>query len=335
MTKENKNGVWVFVEQREGEIVPVSLEILSEAYRIAKELGTGLSAVVLGYQLGQTIQQLSQYGAETIYISEAPEFKDYNTDAYTQQLSRMIWEHKPSVFFIGATHNGRDLGPRLASRLDTGLTADCTSLDIDPDTQKLLMTRPAFGGNLMATIICPNFLPQMATIRPGVLKAQPISPPPTAELIHIPSMVLPEDVTTKIIRMVKEISHEEDITQARIIVAGGRGLGKPEGFDLLKQFADQIGATVASSRAAVDAGWISSARQVGQTGKTVQPELYIACGISGAIQHLAGMNKSRVIVAINKDKEAPIFKVAHYGLVGDLYQIIPELMKQLGKEQSG
>lgn len=326
---DNKKNVWVFAEQRDGELQPVVLELLSAARQIAADLDAQLTAILFGKSINNLTTILADYGAEKVIVCDGPEFETYMTEPYTQQLYALVNEFKPEVLFIGATHNGRDLGPRLASRLNTGLTADCTKLDVDAETKELLMTRPAFGGNLMATIICPNHRPQMATVRPGVFKAekQPVS---NSETIMVPSIVQSADVLTEIVRVIKENSTEEDITKARIIVAGGRGLGKPEGFSLLQTLADKLGATVAGSRAAVDAGWINSARQVGQTGKTVQPELYIACGISGAIQHLVGMNSSRIIVAINTDKDAPIFKAAHYGLVGDLYQIIPELIRQLG-----
>ena len=328
MNNEN-NNVWVFAEQDGGQIVPVVFEILTEARTIAAKLETGLSAVILGHQIAGQAEALLAYGAQTVYVCDAPELKDYTTAAYTRQLAALIGQYAPAVLFIGATHNGRDLGPRLASRLNTGLTADCTSLDVDLEKGDLLMTRPAFGGNLMATIICPSHHPQMATVRPGVFKAMPVNPPSNAQIVMVPSEIHPDDLQTEILRIVKEKSQEEDITRANIIVAGGRGLGSAAGFDLLQDLADCLGGTVAASRAAVDAGWISNARQVGQTGKTIQPELYIACGISGAIQHLIGMNKSRTIVAINKDSNAPIFKIAHYGIVGDLYQIIPAMIEQL------
>ena len=328
MNNEN-NNVWVFAEQDGGQIVPVVFEILTEARTIAAKLETGLSAVILGHQIAGQAEALLAYGVQTVYVCDAPELKDYTTAAYTRQLAALIGQYAPAVLFIGATHNGRDLGPRLASRLNTGLTADCTSLDVDLEKGDLLMTRPAFGGNLMATIICPSHHPQMATVRPGVFKAMPVNPPSNAQIVMVPSEIHPDDLQTEILRIVKEKSQEEDITRANIIVAGGRGLGSAAGFDLLQDLADCLGGTVAASRAAVDAGWISNARQVGQTGKTIQPELYIACGISGAIQHLIGMNKSRTIVAINKDSNAPIFKIAHYGIVGDLYQIIPAMIEQL------
>jgi len=328
MNNEN-NNVWVFAEQDGGQIVPVVFEILTEARTIAEKLGVGLSAVLMGHEIADQAEALLAYGAQTVYVCDAPVFKEYTTAAVTQQLAVLIGQYAPAVLFIGATHNGRDLGPRLASRLNTGLTADCTSLDVDLEKGDLLMTRPAFGGNLMATIVCPSHRPQMATVRPGVFKAIPATPPSNAQVVTVPPQILPEACRTEVLRIVKEKTGEEDIARANIIVAGGRGLGSAAGFDLLQDLADCLGGTVAASRAAVDAGWISNARQVGQTGKTIQPELYIACGISGAIQHLIGMNKSRTIVAINKDSNAPIFKIAHYGIVGDLYQIIPAMIEQL------
>ncbi|NSW52058.1 MAG: electron transfer flavoprotein subunit alpha/FixB family protein [Anaerolineae bacterium] len=331
----SNNAVWVFAEQRDGEFLPVVYEILTEARGIAEKLNTNLCAVAFGQGVTGKLDQLAAFGAQTILCTDAPEFSTYTTGVYTRQLAELIHQYSPAVLFIGATHNGRDLGPRLASRLDTGLTADCTSLDVDADTGNLLMTRPAFGGNLMATIISPNRHPQMATVRPGVFKAMPLPGAPAAAVVQATSQVQSGDMLTEIVHVVKEKSQEEDITRARIIVAGGRGLGNATGFDLLQELADCLGGTVAASRAAVDAGWINNARQVGQTGKTVQPELYIACGISGAIQHLAGMNKARTIVAINKDKDAPIFKAAHYGLVGDLFQVVPALVKQLKSQEKG
>lgn len=329
MNEAIKKKVWVFAEQREGECLPVVYEILSEARQIADTMDGILGAVVLGQDIQPQALSLADYGAEEIYVCDDELFENYQTDVYTRQLAAMIAQYTPEIVFIGATHNGRDLGPRLASRIDTGLTADCTALAVDENSGQLLMTRPAFGGNLMATIICPVHRPQMATVRPGVFKADRCQASPDFRLIEVHCAAQPSDMLTEIVRMVKEQAQEEDIRQANIIVSGGRGLGKAEGFALLQELADAVGGTVGASRGAVDAGWISAARQVGQTGKTVQPELYIACGISGAIQHLSGMSGARTIVAINKDKDAPIFKAAHYGLVGDVYQIIPELIKQL------
>ena len=329
MNEPNNKKVWVFAEQREGAFLPVVYEILSEARKIADGMDGVLGVIVLGENIQQQSLTLAEYGAEEIYVCDDELFAQYQTDVYTKQLAAMMAQYTPEIVFIGATHNGRDLGPRLASRIDTGLTADCTSLAIDEENGQLLMTRPAFGGNLMATIICPAHLPQMATVRPGVFKAEKSQSVPDSRLIEVACEADGSDRLTEIVRVVKEHTQEEDIGLANIIVSGGRGLGKAEGFALLQELADAIGGTVASSRGAVDAGWMLSSRQVGQTGRTVQPELYIACGISGAIQHLAGMSGARTIVAINKDKDAPIFKAAHYGLVGDLYQIIPELIRQL------
>jgi electron transfer flavoprotein alpha subunit len=334
MSESIKKKVWVYAEQREGVFLPVVYEILSEARQIADGIAGVLGAVVLGKDMQQQALSLVDYGAEEIYVCNDELFAHYQTDVYTKQLAAMIAQYTPEIVFIGATHNGRDLGPRLASRIDTGLTADCTSLAVDEDSGQLLMTRPAFGGNLMATIICPAHLPQMATIRPGVFKADKSHSVPDYRVIEVACVADASDRLTEIVRVVKEHTQEEDISLANIIVSGGRGMGKSEGFALLQELADAIGGTVASSRGAVDSGWMPSSRQVGQTGKTVQPELYIACGISGAIQHLAGMSGARTIIAINKDKDAPIFKAAHYGLVGDVYQIIPELIKQLNHSYS-
>ena len=328
ITKENQ-GVWVFAEQRDNQIQPVVFELLAKSKEIASLLNTDVTAILLGKDVNNLANKLVAYGADKVLLTDNPIFRTYNTDAYTIQIAHLLKEHKPEVVFIGATHNGRDLAPRLAAIVDTGLTADCTQLDVDEETSKLLMTRPAFGGNLMATIICPEHNPQMATVRPGVFIPEEEDLSRKGEIIKIDNIVKPEQILVKIVEEIKEKAAAVDITEASVLVAGGRGLGKAEGFDLLQQLADVLDGTLAASRAAVDEAWIGHSHQVGQTGKTVQPDLYIAVGISGAIQHLAGMSNARTIIAINKDPEAAIFKVAHYGIVGDYNLVIPELIKAI------
>lgn len=329
MTTKDYQGVWVFAEQRNNQIQPVIFELLAKSKEIASSLNTTVTAVLLGENVSNLARTLVAHGAHKVIVSDDPIFASYNTDAYAVQISALLKENKPEIVFIGATHNGRDLAPRLAAIIDTGLTADCTQLDVDEETGKLLMTRPAFGGNLMATIICPEHNPQMATVRPGVFMPEKANQSLSGEIISVNIIVKPEDVLVKIIEEIKEKAAAVDITEANIIVSGGRGLGKAEGFELLKKLADKLGGTLGASRAAVDEGWIGHEHQVGQTGKTVQPDLYIAVGISGAIQHLTGMNHSRTIIAINKNPEAGIFKVAHYGIVGDYNIVIPQLIKAI------
>lgn len=324
-------GVWVFAEQREGKIMPVAIELLGEGKRLASEVGCELCAILCGYEVGGLVDELFEYGADRVYVADNKELKNYTTDGYTKVIYEAITEYKPEIVLLGATHIGRDLGPCLAVRCDTGLTADCTKLEIDPEDKKIKQTRPAFGGNLMATIVCPNHRPQMSTVRPGVMEKAERVAGRKGKVVTLNPSFKAGDIRTKVLNIVKTVKDCASITDAEIIVAGGMGLGNAEGFELLKQFAQKLGGMVAASRAAVDAGWIDHAYQVGQTGTTVKPKIYIACGISGAIQHVAGMQNSEQIIAINSNESAPIFEVADYGMVGDLYKIIPAIMEEMDK----
>lgn len=324
------HDVWVFAEQREGKLMGVSVELLGEGKKLAGDIGCKLCAVLLGDKVDNLVDELFEYGADKVYYGNAPELATYNTDAYTKVVYQAILKYKPEIVLLGATHIGRDLGPCLAVQCGTGLTADCTKLDIDPTDKKLMQTRPAFGGNLMATILCPNHRPQMSTVRPGVMEKPKLVKGQKGELIELKVAFKENDIRMKVLEIVKGLTEKVSLTDAKVIVSGGRGLGNPEGFKLIKQLADRLGGVVGSSRAAVDAGWIEHAHQVGQTGTTVKPEIYIACGISGAIQHLAGMQTSKIIIAINKNENAPIFEVADYGIVGDLYKVIPAILEVLG-----
>ena len=324
--------LWVYVETKEdGSAKNVGLELLSPGRDLADKQGGRLVAVVIGSGVEQAVSDASAHGADQVIVVDAPEFKDYTTDAYTAAMYYLIEKYGPTTLLIGATPDGRDMGPRLACRIKTGLTADCTGLDIDPDSGNVAWTRPAFGGNLMATILCPDHRPQIGTVRPGVFKKSAPAEP-KAEIIREEFHVAPEQIRTELLEVIREAAGElVDLEGADIIVSGGRGVGGPEGFAPVKALADVLGATVGASRAAVDSGWISHAHQVGQTGKTVAPKLYIACGISGAIQHLAGMSGSDCIVAINKDPDAPIFDVADYGIVGNLFDVLPALTDEIKK----
>ncbi len=333
-TKEVKDlsaykGVWVFAEQRQGEIMPVAIELLGEGKKLAAEIGTELCAVLCGNGVAGLVSELFEYGADKVYLAEAPELEHYTTDGYGKVITEAINEYKPEIVLLGATHIGRDLGPILAVKANTGLTADCTRLEIDPEDKKIRQTRPAFGGNLMATIVCPNHRPQMSTVRPGVMAKAERIPGRTGKVVELKTEFLNGDIRTKVLDVVRSVKEMIAISDAEIIVSGGMGLGKAEGFELLKQLADKLGGVVAGSRAAVDAGWIDHAYQVGQTGTTVKPKIYIACGISGAIQHVAGMQGSEQIIAINTNENAPIFEVADYGIVGDLYKVIPSIIQSL------
>lgn len=322
-------GVWVFAEQREGNLLNIAIELLGEGRKIADKLGVELSAVLLGNNVDSLADKLIKYGADKVIYADHELLDTYTTDAYTKVICELINERKPEIMLIGATNIGRDLGPRISARIHTGLTADCTRLDVDLENRRLMQTRPAFGGNLMATIITPNHRPQMATVRPGVMEKAPYDETRKGTVEKLTPQLTKADIKARVLETVKGGKPVVKLEEAKIIVSGGRGLGDPEGFKLIEQLAEKLGAVVGASRATVDAGWIDHAHQVGQTGKTVRPDLYIACGISGAIQHLAGMKESKCIVAINKDKNAPIFQVADYGIVGDLYEILPELISAL------
>lgn len=322
--------LWVFVETNEdGTAKNVGIELLTPGKMMAGKQGGALVAVVIGCGADEAVKAASEHGADKVIVVDGPEYKHYSTDAYAIALCTLVEKYGPTSMLIGATNNGRDLGPRVSCRLHTGLTADCTALDIDDETGNVAWTRPAFGGNLMATILCPNNRPQIGTVRPGVFKKMNATDA-KAEIINENIHVADDQIRTRVIEVIKDMDSENvDLEGAEIIVSGGRGVGGPEGFDTIKALADALGATVGASRAAVDAGWIAHAHQVGQTGKTVGPKLYIACGISGAIQHLAGMSGSDVIVAINKDPDAPIFDVADYGVVGNLFEVLPVLVDEI------
>lgn len=322
-------NVWVFAEQRDGAITPVVIELLGEGRKLADEIGVNLCAILLGKNVDSMAKELVAYGADTVYTADDELLEKFTTDAYTKVITDAINEFKPEIVLYGATHIGRDLAPRIASRVSTGLTADCTKLEIDPDDKKLKQTRPAFGGNIMATIICPNTRPQMSTVRPGVMEKAEKNDSRNGKIVPISFNLSKDDIRVEVIKTVKTKKDLVSLTDANIIVSGGLGMGGPEGFEMLKQLADKLGGVVGASRAAVDAGWIDHSHQVGQTGTTVKPNLYIACGISGAIQHLAGMQNSDFIIAINKNETAPILDIADYGIVGDVKDIVPLLTEKL------
>ncbi|BDR73289.1 electron transfer flavoprotein subunit alpha [Clostridium tetani] len=332
MKVKDYKDVWVFIEQREGRIANVSLELLGEGRKIADKLGVKLKGILLGNKIDSLARDIIKYGADHVMYIEDKFLEIYSTEAYTRVIAELVNKRKPEIILLGATTIGRDLAPRLAVRLKTGLTADCTSLDIEEDTGNLLMTRPAFGGNLMATIVCEEHRPQMSTVRPGVMEKAVLKENVVGKVEKIDFKLGKEDKNALVIDIIKKKKKEIALEEANIIVSGGRGLGDKEGFKLLKDLADKLQGEVGSSRGAVDAEWIDSQHQVGQTGKSVRPKLYIACGISGAVQHLAGMKEAECIVAINKDKDAPIFQIAHYGIVGDLYEVIPSIIKTLNNK---
>lgn len=321
-------GVWVFIEQKKGKVQSISYELLGKAQELAVKLNTQVSAVLIGHGLEDQLDELIWHGADNIYLVEAPEIANFQDEPYTNIIVRLIQKYRPEIMLCGATAIGRSLISRVAVILKAGLTADCTGLDIEPEKKILLQTRPAFGGNIMATIISPNYRPQMATVRHKVM--QPIAPDK-----HRKGKVIRENFAsavyacrTRLLDIVEEVESLVNLAEADVIVSGGRGLGGPESFKMLEGLAHVIGAAVGASRAAVDSGWMPYSHQVGQTGRTVAPKIYIACGISGQIQHLVGMQSSKIIIAINKDPDAPIFKVATYGIVGDVFQIIPALTRK-------
>jgi electron transfer flavoprotein alpha subunit len=319
--------VWICVEQHEKTIIKVVFELLGVGRILASKLNGELVAVLLGHGIKDLATKLFQYGADKVYLIDDTNLKDYRTIPYTDALEYLVNKYKPEVILFGATKQGRDLAPRLATRLRTGLTADCTGLDIEEGN--LVQTRPAYGGNIIATIKTLNARPQMASVRPKVFQMLEIDAARKGQLVQEEFKFHESDKWTRVIEVVREAKKTANLEDAQIIVSGGRGLGKPENFKLIEQFANCFNACVGASRVVVDAGWIPHYHQVGQTGKTVQPKLYIACGISGAIQHLIGMKSSDFIIAINKDPDAPIFKVADIGIVGDLFEIIPEIIKKL------
>lgn len=331
MNKADYKDVYVFIEQREGNVQSVALELLGKAKELAAALNEKVVALFPGYNISNQAQMLIEYGADKVICIDQPELKDYLTEQYKQALCQAIDEFKPSIVLLGATTIGRDLGPRLSAKVGTGLTADCTRLEISEE-RELMMTRPAFGGNLMATIMCTEHRPQMSTVRPGVMQKADRDASRKGEIIEFKPVFDTSKFKVRILESVKENKDKVNITEAKILVSGGRGVGNAEGFKKLEKMANVLDAQVSSSRAMVDAGIMDHDRQVGQTGKTVRPDLYFAIGISGAIQHLAGMEESDYIIAINKDKYAPIFGVADLGIVGDMNKIVPLLTERLEKE---
>ena len=348
---EYKN-VWVFTEQRDGKFMNVAFELLGEGYRLSREISEDckVCAILVGNKTDSLVDELYSYGADTVYQIDGELLDHYNTDGYTKVMVDAINEYKPEIVLFGATHIGRDLAPRIAARLDTGLTADCTRLDINTgdymeyletyttaslvgldanDGNKgLKQTRPAFGGNLMATIITPETRPQMATVRPGVMDKREKDNSLKGEFVKVDYELSRDDIHVKLLDVIKEAKELVSLSDADIICSGGRGLGDASGFELIEEFANKVGGVVGASRAAVDSGWIDQSHQVGQTGTTVKPKIYFACGISGAIQHLAGMQTSDIIIAINKDPESPMMQIADYAVCGDLKKIIPEIIAQ-------
>jgi len=323
-------GVWVFIEQTEGEPARVSWELLGAGRELADQLGVQLSAVVVGSRVEQLCHEAFAYGADQAYLIDAPVFRYYRTEPYLEALCHLIEQHKPEIVLMGATGLGRDLAGAVATRVGTGLTADCTGLGID-ERRNLMQTRPAFGGNIMATIMCDRFRPQMATVRPQVMTLPQRRAMANGPIIRSPFTVAESSIFTKVLEIIHErkSAGNVDIAGAEFIISGGRGMMAKENFSMLQELADELGGVVAGSRSAIDAGWLPAERQVGQTGKTVRPKIYIACGISGAIQHLVGMQDSDTVIAINRDHEAPIFEVATYGIVGDLFQVVPALTSEL------
>lgn len=339
---EAYKGVFVFAQQVDNVISNIAYELIGKGKELAKDLGVEVTAVLVGSDVKGLADQLAEYGADKVIVVDDPELKEYRTEPYTHAIASVIKEFKPEIFLIGATAIGRDLGPRVCARIHTGLTADCTKLDIgdfpmnpvpgrETKHNQLLMTRPAFGGNTIATIACPDFRPQMATVRPGVMQKAPKEAGKKAVVTEFNPGFTKNNKYVDILEVVKAVSNTVDIMDAKILVSGGRGVGSPENFKILDDLAEAIGGTVSCSRAVVDSGWKPKDLQVGQTGKTVRPHVYFAIGISGAIQHVAGMEESDLIIAINKDEDAPIFDVADYGIVGDLNKIVPLLTEEIKK----
>jgi len=324
----DRQGIWVFAEQRDGTLSRVSLELLGKAQDLAGTLTQPVSAVLLGNDVSGLCESLIEYGADNVYVAEHIALKDYRTTAYTKVLKELVEEHRPNILLMGATHIGRDLAPRLSRSVGVGLTADCTELNIDPEEGILLQTRPAFGGNVMATIANRYSRPQMATVRPGVMEAYQ-KPGNKGHVVKHEVSLDEAEIGSKVLDIIKEGKKRVDLSEAKVIVAGGRGVGDADGFKVLEDLAEVMGGETAGTRVTVEEGWIPADRQVGQTGQSVRPELYIACGISGAIQHRAGMMNSRYIIAINKDPRAPIFQVADWGIVGDLFEVVPEMIEQM------
>ncbi|WP_282140130.1 electron transfer flavoprotein subunit alpha/FixB family protein [Cytobacillus oceanisediminis] len=330
-------GVWVFIEQNDGKIEGVSLELLGAGRKLADKLDVPLSGVLLGYEIKSLCQEVIAYGADQVYVIDHEVMKDYRTESYMKAVINLAEKYKPEIFLYGATSNGKDLASAVATDLSTGLTADTTMLDVEVDKRLLEASRPAFGGNIMATILCKKHRPQMATVRPKVMKALEPDPDRQGEVIEEAITLSEDDMRTKVIKIVKDVTKKVNLADAHVVVAGGKGMGDFQNFQLIHDLADAIGATVGGTRDVVEAGWLPHEQQVGQTGETITPKVYFAIGISGAIQHVVGMKNSEFIIAINKDPEAPIFDVATYGIVGDALEIVPKLIKELkeARERGG
>lgn len=324
-------GVWVFIDQKDGEVAPVSLELLGAGRKLADKRNVPLAGVLIGNEIQSMTKTIFEYGADLAYVYDQPIFEHYRTESFMKALLHCCQKYKPEIILFGATPNGKDLASAIATDLPTGLTADTTELDVEEDTGLLLASRPAFGGNIMATILCKKYRPQMATVRPKVMKALTREPGRTGEVIEEEIALQEDDIRTKVLDIVRETTKKVGIDEADIIVAGGKGLGSQEGFQLIHQLADTLGGAVGASRDVVEAGWIGHHHQVGQTGVTVTPKIYFAIGISGAIQHIVGMKNSGMIIAINKDPDAPIFESCHYGIVGDAFEIVPLFIEEFNK----
>lgn len=331
MDFQDYKGVWVFIEEKEGVIAPVSLELLGAGRKLADKRGVELGGILIGENIKSLAASIFEYGADVAYIYDQPIFKHYRTESFMKALLECSNKHKPEIILFGATSTGKDLASAVATDLPTGLTADTTELDVEEETGLLLASRPAFGGNIMATILCKKYRPQMATVRSKVMKALDPQPGRKGKVIEEKISLKEDDIRTKVLEIVKETTKKVRLDEADIIVAGGKGLGSAEGFQLIHQLADTLGGAVGASRDVVEAGWIEHAHQVGQTGVTVTPKIYFAIGISGAIQHIVGMKNSGLIIAINKDSEAPIFEASHYGIVGDAFEVVPILIEQFKK----
>ncbi len=330
-------GVWVFIEQNDGKIEGVSLELLGAGRKLADKLDVPLSGVLLGYEIKSLCQEVIAYGADQVYVIDHEVMKDYRTESYMKAVINLAEKYKPEIFLYGATSNGKDLASAVATDLSTGLTADTTMLDVEVDKRLLEASRPAFGGNIMATILCKKHRPQMATVRPKVMKALEPDPDRQGEVIEEAITLSEDGMRTKVIKVVKDVTKKVNLADAHVVVAGGKGMGDFQNFQLIHDLADAIGATVGGTRDVVEAGWLPHEQQVGQTGETITPKVYFAIGISGAIQHVVGMKNSEFIIAINKDPDAPIFDVATYGIVGDALEIVPKLIKELkeARERGG
>ena len=331
MNFEEYSGVWVFIEVKDGAVAPVSLELLGAGKKLADKRGCDLAGVMIGNEITSLAKTVYEYGADTVYVYDQPIFENYRTESYMKALLHCSEKYKPEIILYGATTTGKDLASAVATDLPTGLTADTTELDVEEDTGLLLASRPAFGGNIMATILCKKYRPQMATVRPKVMKALPREEGRSGNLVKEEISLQEEDIRTKVLKIVRETTKKARIDEADIVVAGGKGLGSESGFQLVHQLANVLGGAVGASRDVVEAGWIAHHHQVGQTGLTVTPKIYFAIGISGAIQHVVGMKNSSLIIAINKDPEAAIFESCHYGIVGDAFEILPILIEEFEK----